>query len=154
MDDLVVWLRQQLDEDERVARGAANEDPPPWHIDEHGGRIKSGPYTVVHIEDSTPRPPVAEHIARHDPARVLLEVEAKRRILDALEDQRRQAGQNSHKYVEAMRSPRGGPADDLLPGIKTHGWTLGGRVEALEEVVKLLALPYSDHPGYREEWAP
>jgi hypothetical protein len=86
--------------------------------------------------------------------RWMQEFEAKRRILDVLEEQRRQAERNSQKYVEAMRSPRGGPADDLLPGIKTHGWTLGGRVEALEEVMKLLALPYSGRPGYREEWKP
>jgi hypothetical protein len=142
MDDLVVWLRQQLDEDERGAQ-AVQEAGGPWYsvhileVNWHIGRVD------------------AEHIALHDPARVLREVEAKRLILDVLEEQQRRVEQNNQKYVEAMRSPRGGPADDLLPGIKTHGWTLGGRVEALEEVIKLLALPYSERPGYREEeWKP
>jgi hypothetical protein len=58
----------------------------------------------------------AEHIARWDPARVLAEVNAKRRILD-----------------EAVR---------LM--------SYDGEFQFLE----LLALPYADRPGYREEWRP
>jgi hypothetical protein len=30
----------------------------------------------------------------------------------------------------------------------------GGRFVGLRTAVRLLALPYADHPGYREEWRP
>lgn len=54
-------------------------------------------------------------------------------IMALLQDQQRQAAENSEKYVQAMRAP----IDDLnLPGIKTHGWALGGRVEALDAAVR------------------
>lgn len=56
--DLVTWLRAQLDEDERVARA--------W------------------LPLGNPTEADRDHIARHDPIRVLAEVDAKRRILDAI----------------------------------------------------------------------
>ena len=76
MDDLVTWLRAQLDEDERYAREAR---PGPWTAD--GGMVYVNHPTdeVVNYTES------AEHIARWDPARVLREVEAKRKIIDELE---------------------------------------------------------------------
>jgi hypothetical protein len=122
MDDLarmLAWLRQQLDEDERVARAA---DEGPWVVGTTSGMAyANGEWAygghVVRFEDgqiwpqrrvirgshvaSAPasgkgrmiadladgyrpsrREENAEHIARHDPARVLREVEAKRRLLD------------------------------------------------------------------------
>jgi hypothetical protein len=64
----------------------------------------------------------ATHIARWDPARVLAECEAKRRIVELVLDR----------------------------PIRDHGdckcescWTL-----------RLVALPYADHPDYRAEWKP
>lgn len=79
-----------------------------------------------------------EHIARHDPARVLAEVEAKRRILDlaSLAAQR-----------EAQK-----PGYDTVARLETAL----AKVTApeLERVVRLLALPYADQPGYRDEWRP
>src|ERR1051326_543591 len=70
MDDLVAWLRAQLDEDERVARWAQRqraEDGSTWWWDEPDS--ESG----------------AEHlISLFNPDRVLREVEAKRGILDDL----------------------------------------------------------------------
>jgi hypothetical protein len=134
IQELINFVRLQLGDDERVARAAADEDPPPWHLDEHDGRIKSGPYTVVHIEDSTPEPPVAEHIARHDPARVLREVEAKRKVIELYE-----------YAVAAWLLDRDKPNPPTV-----H---LGEKAMA-EAVLQALALPYSDRPGYREEWRP
>jgi hypothetical protein len=66
----------------------------------------------------------AAHIIRHDPVRVLAEVDAKRRILDGL------AG-----------------------ALDRHADYITGAFTA-EDVLHLLALPYRDHPGYRPEWAP
>ena len=66
--------------------------------------------------------PAAAHIARHDPARVLAEVSAKRALLEmVLADQNSNGGKNSTQWNQVMR---------------------------------LLALPYRDHPQYRKSWAP
>jgi hypothetical protein len=77
-DDLVAFLRARLDEDEQAARetlweGSGNK--PDWElpssatVDVGGDEFYAGDATI------------ARHIARHDPARGLREVEAKRRII-------------------------------------------------------------------------
>lgn len=68
---------------------------------------------------------IVDHYLRHDPARVLREVTAKRRIVEAEQDRVLDEG----PLPEHMR----------------------GSVET--DVLALLALPYADHPDYREEWA-
>ena len=118
MDDLVGWLRAQLDDDERVARAAGG---PNWRI----VLIPdvSGPATTLELgghddrvilagfaDDDPLKPAEAEHIARWDSARVLAEVDAKRRILDL-----------------------------VLPGRYE-----GGYGEAYVHVVHELAAPYAD----------
>lgn len=88
--DLVAFLRARLDEDEQTARAAASG---PWIRHEH--------VAGVHVDDAAEgriyRTAVADcrrvrdgygvpnalHIVRHQPARVLAEVEAKRQIVDA-----------------------------------------------------------------------
>ncbi|MFF5795775.1 DUF6221 family protein [Streptomyces albogriseolus] len=67
---------------------------------------------------------VAAHIVTHDPARVLREVAAKRQI------------------IERCTRVQGLLLDDFT-------------AERLaDDVLALLALPYADRPGYREEWRP
>lgn len=112
MDDLVEWLRLQLDEDEQLARAAAGPSPGggEWMMSDTG---RHPGYT----------PEQAEHIALHDPARVLREVEAKRRLIGA------------HPELDRCTACAAGES---------------GRCPNL----RLLALPYSDRPGYREEWKP
>jgi hypothetical protein len=132
MDDLVTWYLAQLDEDERVAKAASVLSKPPWSSritrDPDGyvsGRIVDDRgYTVVHVEDQTPGSEEAEHIARWDPARVLAEVDAKRQLLDWLDR-----------------------ADDKATDCDYFNVNP-------DEAVRLLALPYADRPGYREEWRP
>jgi hypothetical protein len=116
MDDLVTWLRGQMDEDERLAREAASQSTTAWEYGEY-------PAEADHI-------PVAEHIERWDPARVLAEVDAKRRILDLVEQ-------------DVMRA-----LDTQDPEF------VDGYVTAQEDAVKLLALPYANWPGYDESWRP
>lgn len=87
MSDIETWLNAQLDEDERLARAAGADTELSWHRDE---RYVAADRThvdsddedlVLHIAmDGTPS--AMEHIARHNPARVLAEVEAKRLMLD------------------------------------------------------------------------
>ena len=128
MDDLVTWLRAQLDEDERVAQEAAQSaGEPEWRdgvllsgnvkgIDVDEGTVVMGPWSGELFE-------VGEHIARHDPGRVLVEVAAKRRILD-----------DCASYVDDE-------GDAVTDGLSVR-------------VIALLALPFVDRPGYRPEWAP
>lgn len=87
MSDLIAWLRAQLDDDERVARAAADgparatwtyiEDDRalPYVVSTHPGADRR---MVAHPEELEYGP----HIARHDPARVLADIAAKRAILD------------------------------------------------------------------------
>jgi hypothetical protein len=65
----------------------------------------------------------AAHIARHDPARVLADVEAKRAIVA------------EHAC---------GDEDDKPPGFEC---------DHCPRVLRLLAQPYRDHEDWREEWA-
>ena len=114
MDDLVQWLRAQLDEDAARAQRAidgprnqfvsADEDVEDLLFDEDGAFVL--------------------------PARVLREIDAKRRLLD--------------RYDRAMENSRAHPKD----------LASSGALLALHGAVKLLALPYTDRPGYREDWRP
>jgi hypothetical protein len=77
--DLVVFLTARLAEDEAVARDAAKIDGERWNVAGHHDldRVEGATETVSYdmVE------PVVHHVARHDPARVLREVAAKRAIL-------------------------------------------------------------------------
>lgn len=76
MTDLITRLREAIDEDERLARAAVRfGGPPPPHMD------GPGVWFAVGMESQYDAS-VDEHIARHDPARVLREVAAKREILE------------------------------------------------------------------------
>jgi hypothetical protein len=132
MDDLVAWLRAQLDDDDRVARATSSGA---WSVDPHIHYLEaedvywdvdgeSGGW-VAHVGQRSD----AEHGARWDPARVLAEVDAKRRIID-LSDKVR-------AWTDA-----------------SAGATAGYAAALLADTLRLLALPYADRPGYRPEWRP
>lgn len=116
--DLVTWLRAKLDEDERLAHAVSE------HLAYGGPRgFGLGPGELPE--------PIRQFIWNGTPARVLAEVEAKRRRLDVLE----RLALNPHNdddFGLGLYGPDGFGADLL-------------RVEAL---------PYADRPGYREEWRP
>ena len=130
MSDLTDFLRARLDEDEAGVR--ALTVPHEWHTgpggdpdwtDEELVCMWPPEFHTPYEQDKHWRgitisgPELAAHSARHDPARVLREVEAKRRLLD---------------------DTWGGPDHE----------------EMWEHHVRLLALPYAQHPDYRPEWAP
>lgn len=153
---LTEFLTARLDEDEAIARAAIELAPLPWRksygedgddrwLDIHG----DGGTSVVETESGANGPglEVAEHIFHHDPARVLREVEAKRRIIgemvpifDALEVLHEQEGQAA-----------------TLPGHSDHAsgaCCCMPEGHAEEQLLKLLALPYANHPDYQEGWRP
>jgi hypothetical protein len=153
MDELVAWLGVQLDEDERTARAATwHDDAGTWtaHQSEYDSPRRSerrwfiidsmddGVITDVDPEASQPDG-VARHIAEHDPARVLREIDAKRQLL-AL-------------HLPTPYQDEG----DSWPGCTTCSWR--DEMDDLQvrypcKTVRLLALPYADRPNYREEWRP
>lgn len=135
MDDLAVWLRAQFDEDERIAREAGglvwsrSEDP--WDT---AVAIRDSEGERVVCDEGWPSEGQEIHIAEHDPARVLREIDAKRRVLRALES-----------AEVALRNTE--------PGKEPHK-LMTGATNSLRAVVRMLASVYAGRPGYREEWRP
>lgn len=136
--DLVEFLTARLDEDEQVARSAEGgtwswrqgygdmcDDPECRYgqlMSESGGSLTL--LMDVHGYDVHRDWEGAEHIARHDPARVLREVEAKRAILS---------------WVEWHVMTFGASATLLA---------------STQRLLLALASVYADHPDYQEEWRP
>ncbi len=125
MDDLVAFLAARLDEDEQAAQSAVDELAN-W----------GGPWLAI-ADDIAKRAhfdadEIGEHIARWDPARVLAEVEAKRRIID--------------EHEPLQNGCCDTCCEDGPYGDSNQAWPC--------RTVRLLALPYADHPDYREEWRP
>jgi hypothetical protein len=134
--DLRAFIEARLAEDESVALAASGSTPglqkagfsARWHTeplyDGTGERCVlragvagdlTGPYGI--------EVPAGEHAARHDPARVLREVAAKRRRIE---------------LAQTIGAERGHPF-----------WPYAG-----EQLLKLEAAAWSDHPDYLTEWAP
>ena len=133
-DDLVAFLRARYEDEETLAKAARlyseeNGDDANWWWDH-----------------KLARSPNERHIADWSPARVLAEVDAKRRIIDELgaaRDNLRRSAANYAAWANNEPEPypdvRGSGAESLIPG--------------LVRAVQLLALPHASHPDYRPEWA-
>lgn len=137
MTDLVGFLRARLDEDEAAALAAFAG---PWTVGAHPDGIRSvvlSPY--ARVVATTFREADAAHVARHDPARVLADVAAKRAILDMWEDpeEAREPGSNGQE---------GRDADEIEADVAV--------AYAITDIVAAFAAVYAGHPDYREEWTP
>lgn len=128
MSELIAWLRAQLDEDERVALAAQSVD---------GGVFDGAGIVVMRAATGTRSVTltsvVARHIARHDPARVLAEVAAKRAIVD------------QHTVTATS---------EVFGEVSTVTYCPICRNDGQCMTLWLLAQPYAERPGYREEWRP
>ncbi len=125
---LTDFLLARIAEDEKGAETAAFGVP--WESDQCAVTETTATAHGEVIADDCWSRPIADrsdHIARHDPARVLAECEAKRRIVD---------------LAEAVQDDM----ERLAPGFAS--------VVVLDKFARILALPYADHPDYREEWKP
>jgi hypothetical protein len=141
-DDLIAFVNARLDEAASAANAAAQSGnqfagadghDPRWQQDpgHNGGEIRdmcSPRGCIVVFDEGAPGREQAAHIARHDPARVLREVGAKRKIIA------------EHKAVTRLA----GLTEQDLGFL---GWYR-------EWVLKNLAAADSDHPDYRPEWKP
>lgn len=141
MDDLIAFLRARLAEDERTARAVEDRSAPwdgQWMADGNSAVRTLNGHVLFYRHGAAPlKPGLTEHIARHDPARVLREVAAKRELLDEHQDV------NDGLCGTCVNSDWGYP---------THGGSSPQNFPC--RTLRLLALPYADHPEYREEWRP
>lgn len=155
--DLAAFLRflnDRLDDDEQAARAADAVDPAPWTADLYDGGTNQrgdqhGSGLLIAADGEAlwdcegaavlcMSRPAAVHAARWDPARVLAEVAAKRRILE-LHDRFSQPQQMAKGRVWACGTC--GSVDD-----SPTEWPC--------DTLRLLALPFAGHPDYRADWAP
>ena len=148
-DDLVAFLRARLDEDEAAAKTAQVRRPGPWAVIDPSGLGNLHFATEIHDPQGKPVAVVSggyitSHIVRHDPARVLRDVEAKRRILAEHEDTQRgyvaDHGVNELMCVRCADADRDGDpyAEEPYPC----------------PTLRALAAVYFDHPDCRPEWRP
>ena len=146
-DEFLQWLREQLDDDEQTARKLHNllarlqwtadralglQSAIEWNVPRAEwarlmGALPSEPDGLTWVEAVEMRGTAL------DPARVLREVEAKRGVLRQYLDLR-----------EQVRNP-------VSAENRARARALQGE---LGDVLRLLALPYADRPGYRDEWRP
>lgn len=117
--DLAAWLLARLDEDEAAAREAQSVIP------DGEGWYRIAQEAIADPEFSRLHGRAYKHIARHDPARVLAEVEAKRQII------------REWRQVDELDQRKTSPA-----------WA------RMTRVMWFLAQPYADHPDYDPSWAP
>ncbi len=132
--DIREFLTARLAEDEAAARGMHAIGGAPWHLLEwYDGEFEDGQTARVDLHTRTgaitirgalPRP-VGAHIIRHDPARVLAEIAAKRQLL--------------HEIDLTLRPLPG------YPDSHAHERPAG-------RMLRTLAAAYADHPDYDPAW--
>ncbi|PKV80892.1 DUF6221 family protein [Nocardia fluminea] len=132
MSTIEDFITQRLAEDERQAGVAAEARGDHWCADYDG---VAGPHGRVGYDMDTN---VIDHIANHDPARVLRQVAAVRDILGLA-----QSAMGAH---QADYEP-GGTGDEAM-----YGYRMGAAF-AYDPVLKAIAATWSDHPDFQPEWA-
>ena len=153
MDDLVQWLRAQLTIDAARAEDAAAVRGGHWSAQSlQSGRKEPRHYVGAASEAGVVRSDseimsgsaaVVRHAAVHDPARVLREIDAKRQLV------------NAHSRPHECIALTGSGERSVVDG---QPWELWEPEHTNEHgpctTLRLLALPYSDRPGYKDDWRP
>jgi hypothetical protein len=147
MTDIVEFLTARLDEDEATAKAAGVGIRDTWHIIEwHNGQFEDGLTVSVDVHGIAGTSITSggallrvdgAHIARHDPARVLREVAAKREHLRMYVQQR--------GMLDHIRTYW----DQFTHDTRITATALAG---VLEAVVRQDAAVYADHPDYNPAW--
>lgn len=155
--DLVAFLRARLDKDEQAAQAVGCVEIEAvdhlWETKYLNLRQPDG--EVRHTAEFSAE--LADHIARHDPARVLAEVDAKRQIVAASNADCLPGCAAEHTFSGSCALRWMGPASEAGGTRWVHD-AVGAAVPAPPAttgyVLRLLALPYREHPDYQPEWAP
>lgn len=130
--ELVEFLLNSIDEDEQRARVCADAFPGPWELADRGYEAyvtADRPHFLrvaqITQEQSTQDWPGEhlEHIASHDPDRVLRECKAKRDVVRMYQFQESQ--EHEHNAIAAM---------------------------GLRQALRAIAAVYADRPGYDARW--
>lgn len=142
MDKLIAFVSARLDEDEAAAKAAVDSsmrakcaqwiaypDGNGYVIGDAGGHFAS---CLIGGEG------IARHVVRHDPARALREVEAKRAILAMYEER---DDYYLPKGVHDGRDPDERQCDAAAKA-------------AYRDALEAIAAVWSDHADYRQEWKP
>jgi hypothetical protein len=137
MDDLMQWLGEQLDEDERIARAA---DSSVWPSREVQIELDDPQHYAWRSKELSPT--MANHIVRHGPAQVLREIEAKRQLVKLHGRAILRAGGGAQHFDTTTVCRTCEPNHQF----REPAWPC--------TTLRLLALPYTDRLGYREEWRP
>lgn len=132
--DLLDFIRARLDDGEAFARnafGEHNNAVADWR-ELWSGAVQVGPHEdPIETQDSQ----ITRHIICHDPTRMLAEVTAKRRIVELAEEATGLDMQVDNEFRVGSRDSEAEPyVGDLI--------------------LRLLALPFADHPDYDDSWRP
>lgn len=155
MTDIVEFIEAQLAIDEQLARDAGatrSGTIASWHVDCRCPEKDAGIHAdscyecrvegdnIVIYDEGGHDEDQARHIARHDPVRVLRDVEAKRAILAEHEHVPAVQQSDAHRYGFGCRTCHNDPDCGETLGL---GWC---------ETVRHMAAPFSDSPGYNPAW--
>jgi hypothetical protein len=140
--DVAEFLLARIAEDEAYARLAAEPSDgdgrtAEWTEDASGVLWTGDDYHP--LGDSA----LSRHIERWDPARVLAECEAKRRVVAAYQDER------SRRDIYESEESRAVEDDEQ----RMHRRSAAARCRGLEIAIEALAAVYADHSDHRDEWA-
>lgn len=128
-NDLSRFLRARLDEEAALAHGAS---PGPWHVNDESDEVLAVDGVTVadgFALSGKQLRATAAHIARNDPPTILFEVDIKRQLADRAAQTRAWA-------------------------VGESGAVAGPAVTLANDILRILALPYADHPDYQEGWKP
>jgi hypothetical protein len=156
--DLTTFILARVEEDEAAAHAASvwsvRVDPPEYwrevpgppaewesspytHDEGRVERVNGSPDTVLDVvvyDEGSPSDAEARHIARQDPARVLAQCEAVRRIVE------------THRGWHVC--PNAGN-----DGYTDYGDGSGDEWEPICPTLLALAQPYADHPDFDPAWS-
>ena len=146
MDDLVQWLRAQLDADAARAIAAPRG---PWSMDSPGSIVDADGSRVIPSVGGAldgratrwPEGPVVDHVIAWDPARVLREIKAKRQLIE-------RGGPFCTSGCDEPGNEPKNPDTNWTTPLEHHFDC------AVYKAAGVLALPYSDRPGFQESWRP
>lgn len=152
MTSLTDFLLERVAEDETVAQSARalqDHGDDRWYVD--GPAEKSRKWWVYATGEKFHHEATADHIARHDPARVLAECAARRRVVELHTDCYEEC---AWKYGETVYDS--GPVVTVLPSRPGDGLMVRRSIATRPAIgcptLLALAAIHSSHPDFDPAW--